>query len=172
MVLLPYGCHSHGVDYGKKGNQVPQSVWLLSFERREGRPMAKLLGPDFINLQVRDLSTSRAFYTEVLGLTEDPHFSAPGVVLFDSSAIPFALSEPRVNLDEAPHPGWGVVLWIDCDQVNELHAKMEAAGATIIQPPYDGPFGRAFVFADPDGYRITANENPWDRFPLGGRHQR
>jgi len=63
--------------------------------------MAKLLGPDFINLQVRDLSTSRAFYTEVLGLTEDPHFSAPGVVLFDSTTIPFALSEPRVNLDEA-----------------------------------------------------------------------
>jgi len=25
--------------------------------------MAKLLGPDFISLQVRDLSTSRAFYT-------------------------------------------------------------------------------------------------------------
>jgi len=29
---------------------------------------------------------------------------------------------------------------------------------------------RAFIIADPDGYRITVNENPWDRFPLGGRH--
>ncbi len=75
--------------------------------------MAKLLGPDFISLQVRNLSTSRAFYTELL-----------------------------------------------------------AKGATIIQPPYDWPFGRTFVFADPDGYRITAKENPWDRFPLGGGHQR
>ena len=37
-------------------------------------------------------------------------------------------------------------------------------------PPFDGPFGRTFVFADPDGYRLTANENPWDRFPLGGMH--
>ena len=92
--------------------------------------------------------------------------------VFDSTTIPFALSEARVNLDEAPQPGWGVALWIDCDNVNELHAKMEAAGATIIQQPYDGPFGRTFVFADPDGYRITANENPWDRFPLGGRQQR
>ena len=131
--------------------------------------MAKLLGPDFISLQVRNLSASRAFYTEMLGLTEDPHFSAPAFVLFDSSTIPFALSEAKVNLDEAPQPGWGVALWIDCDQVNELHAKMVAAGATIVTPPYDGPFGRTFVFADPDGYRITANENPWDRFPLGGR---
>jgi predicted enzyme related to lactoylglutathione lyase len=131
--------------------------------------MTKLLGPDFLNLQVRNLSTSRMFYTKVLGLTEDRSFSAPGVVLFESTTIPFALSEAKVNLDEATQPGWGVALWIDCDQVNELHAKLEAAGATIIQPPFDGPFGRTFVFADPDGYRITANENPWDRFPLGGR---
>ena len=131
--------------------------------------MAKLLGPDFLNLQVRDLATSRAFYTEVLGLTEDTSFTAPGVVLFESTTIPFALSEHKINLDEAPHPGWGVALWIDCDSVNELHAKMEAKGATIVTPPFDGPFGRTFVFADPDGYRITANENPWDRFPLGGK---
>ncbi len=134
--------------------------------------MAKLLGPDFISLQVRNISASRAFYTEVLGLTVDPGFTAPDFVLFDSSTIPFALSEARVNLDEAPQPGWGVALWIDCDNVNELHSKMEAGGATILQQPYDGPFGRTFVFADPDGYRITVNENPWDRFPLGGRHQR
>ena len=134
--------------------------------------MAKLLGPDFISLQVRNLSTSRTFYTEMLGLTVDERFNTADFVLFDTSTIPFALSEAKVNLDEAPHPGWGVALWIDCDNVNELHAKMEAAGATIIQQPYDGPFGRTFVFADPDGYRITANENPWDRFPLGGGHQR
>lgn len=134
--------------------------------------MAKLLGPDFINLQVRDLAASRAFYTEVLGLTVDPRFSAPDVVVFDSTTIPFALQGPKVNLDEAPHPGWGVALWIDCDQIDELWAKLEAAGATIIKRPYDGPFGRTFVFADPDGYQITANENPWERVPLGGRHQR
>jgi predicted enzyme related to lactoylglutathione lyase len=62
-----------------------------------------------------------------------------------------------------------MALWIDCDQINELHAKMEVVGPTIIQPPYDGPFGRTFVFADPDGYRTTANENPWDWFHLGVR---
>ena len=132
--------------------------------------MAKLLGPDFISLQVHDLSASRAFYTEMLGLTEDTRFSAPDFVLFDTNSIPFALREVKVNLDEASQPERGVTLWIDCDHVNELHAKLEAAGATISTPPYDGPFGRTFVFADPDGYRITANENPWDRFPLGGRH--
>ena len=131
--------------------------------------MAKLLGPDFINLQVRNLSASRTFYTEILGLTVDARFDTPDFVLFDSSTIPFAISAARVNLDEAPQPGWGISLWIDCDHVNELHTNMEAAGTTIIQQPFDGPFGRTFIFADPDGYRITVNENPWDRFPLGGK---
>jgi predicted enzyme related to lactoylglutathione lyase len=131
--------------------------------------MPKLLGPDFYSLQVRNFSTSRAFYTETLGLAVDSRFDTPDFVLFDTNTIPFALSQAKVNLDEAPQPGWGVALWIDCDHVNELHDKLKAAGTTIITPPFDGPFGRTFVFADPDGYRITANENPWDRFPLGGR---
>jgi predicted enzyme related to lactoylglutathione lyase len=131
--------------------------------------MAKLLGPDFISLQVRNLSASRAFYTEILGLSVDERFDTPDFVLFDTTTIPFAISSARVNLDEAPQPGWGLTLWIDCDHVDELHAKMQAAGATIIQQPFDGPFGRTFIIADPDGYRITVNENPWDRFPLGGR---
>jgi predicted enzyme related to lactoylglutathione lyase len=133
--------------------------------------MAKLLGPDFISLQVRDLAVSRKFYTEVLGLTVDERFDTPDFVLFDTNSIPFGLSKARVNLAEVPQPGSGVTLWIDCDAVDEQHARMQAAGATIVQPPFDSPFGRAFIIADPDGYRITVNENPWDRFPLGGRRR-
>ena len=133
--------------------------------------MAKLHGPDFISLQVRNLSTSRTFYTEMLGLLIDERFDTPDFVLFDSTTIPFAISEAKVNLDEAPQPGWGMTLWLDCDHVDELHAKLAAKGAIIMTPPFDGPFGRTFIFTDPDGYRITANENPWDRFPLGGRKQ-
>ncbi len=133
--------------------------------------MAKLLGPDFISLQVRNLSASRAFYTEILGLPVDARFDTADVVVFDTNTIPFALSQTTMNLDDMPQPGLGVTLWLDCDQVDELSAKLEAAGSTIIKPPFDGPFGRTFVFADPDGYRITANQNPWERFPLGGRQQ-
>ena len=131
--------------------------------------MAKLRGPDFISLQVRDFSASKRFYTELLGFSIDPEFDLPNFVLFESTSIPFALSEATINLDEAPHPGWGTNLWIDCDEVDTLSAKLEAAGVTILKPPFDGPFGRTFVFADPDGYRITANQNPWERFPLGGK---
>jgi len=133
--------------------------------------MATLRGPDFISLQVRDFSASRTFYTGVLGFGVDERFDTPDFALFESSTIPFAISQAKVNLDETPQPGMGVALWIDCDHVDEMHAKVAAAGATILTPPFDGPFGRTFVFADPDGYRITVNENPWDQFPLGGKRQ-
>jgi predicted enzyme related to lactoylglutathione lyase len=109
---------------------------------------------------------------EVLGLSVDERFDTADFVLFDTNSVPFGLSAARIHLDEAPHPGWCVTLWIDCDDVDGLYATLEAKGATIIKPPSDGPFGRNFVFADPDGYRITANQNPWDRFPLGGRQER
>ena len=131
--------------------------------------MAKLLGPDFISLQVRDLAASRAFYTDVLGFTIDERFDTPEAVVFDTNSIPFGLSQARVNLDETSQPGSGVTLWIDCDNVDELHARMAGTGASIVREPFDSPFGRAFIIADPDGYRITVNQNPWDRFPLGGR---
>ncbi len=131
--------------------------------------MARLLGPDFISLQVTDLAASRAFYTDVLGFTVDSRFDTPDFVLFDTNSIPFGLGQASMNMTEGAQAGWGVALGIDCDNVDELHNKMKAAGVTILKPPYDSPFGRAFVFADPDGYRITVNKNPWDQFPLGGR---
>ncbi len=133
--------------------------------------MARLLGPDFLSLQVRDLGASRAFYEGMLGFTLDERFITPDSVVYDTNSIPFALRQASVNQDEAPQVGLGVILWIDCDDVDGLHAKLAAAGTAIVRPPFDSPFGRAFVFADPDGYRITVNKNPWDRFPLGGRAQ-
>ncbi len=105
-----------------------------------------------------------------MGFGVDERFDTADFVLFESSTIPFALSEAKAPPDDAQQPGFGVALWIDCDHADEMHDRIAAAGATILKPPYDGPFGRTFVFADPDGYRITVNENPWDRFPLGGRN--
>src|SRR5690242_6966716 len=117
-----------------------------SVHNRTGKEtnMAKLLGPDFISLQVRDLAASRAFYTEVLGLTVDERFDTADFVLFDTNSIPFGLGAARANMAEVPQPGAGVTLWIDCGAVDELHARMQEAGATIVQPPFDSPFGRAF----------------------------
>ncbi len=62
--------------------------------------MAKLLGPDFISLQVRDLAASRTFYEKMLGFTVDERFTAPDFVPYDTNSIPFAIRQANVNLDE------------------------------------------------------------------------
>ena len=118
--------------------------------------MARLIGPDFIALQVRDLAVAQQFYTEQLGLVPAPQ-SPPNAVVFQTTPIPFAIRTPSVDLDASPHLGWGVALWIACDDADTLHTALVESGVPIVQAPFDGPFGRTFVFRDPDGYMITAH---------------
>ena len=111
-------------------------------------------GPDFVALQVRDLDASARFYTERLGLTPAPA-SPPGAVLFATEPIPFAVREPAVDLDAANRLGWGVALWLKAEDVDQLHDDLAGHGVPIVTAPFDGPFGRTFAFADPDGYVVT-----------------
>jgi len=113
-------------------------------------------GPDFIALQVRDLERAAAFYEQHLGLLRAPA-SPPGAVVFATAPVPFAVRDPLpgVDLDATPRPGLGVALWLQCTDPQELHDRLVAAGVEILTPPFDGPFGRTFAFADPDGYAVT-----------------
>ena len=118
--------------------------------------MAKVTGPDFVALQVRDLARSRQFYTERLGLEVAPQ-SPPYAVVFRTAPIPFAIREPMVDLEAVPQLGWGVALWLACDDADALAGSLEAAGVTLAQRPQDGAFGRQFSFVDPDGYILTVH---------------
>jgi predicted enzyme related to lactoylglutathione lyase len=112
------------------------------------------LGPDFISLQVRNLETSATFYTEHVGLTRAP-VSPEHAVVFATEPIAFAVREPLVDLDAVAHLGWGVAIWLKADDPQNLHDAMVLAGIPILASPADGPFGRTFTFADPDGYAVT-----------------
>jgi hypothetical protein len=41
----------------------------------------------------------------------------------------------------------------------EIHDALADAGTTIVAEPFDGPFGRTFTFADPDGYQVTLHSD-------------
>lgn len=116
-------------------------------------------GPDFISLQARDLEASQAFYGHYLGLVRSPA-GPPHAVVFQTEPIAFALRDvvAGTELDSAPQPGIGAAIWLHATEVQAIHDALAADGQTIVSAPIDGPFGRTFTFADPDGYHITLHD--------------
>jgi predicted enzyme related to lactoylglutathione lyase len=119
--------------------------------------MARVLGPSFVALQVRDLESSARFYEERLGLMRVPRVS-PDAVVFATEPVPFAVRRPLVDLEAVERLGWGVALWMRCDDAQALYESLTEAGISIAQEPFDGPFGRTFAFVDPDGYSVTVHD--------------
>jgi catechol 2,3-dioxygenase-like lactoylglutathione lyase family enzyme len=116
-------------------------------------------GPDFISLQVRDLAASQAFYERYLGLVRSPA-GPPHAVVFTTAPIAFALRDviPGTDLASAAQPGIGVALWLHATDVQQIHDALAADGHPIVSALIDGPFGRTFTFADPDGYHVTLHD--------------
>ncbi len=112
---------------------------------------------DFVSVQVRDLETSTRFYTEVLSFRVAE--TRPDAIVFENAtgAI-FAIRKPMVDL-EASRPGWGVGLWFAVPDIGALHENATVHAARVLSPPMDGPFGRMFVVADPDGYALTIHQS-------------
>lgn len=115
-------------------------------------------GPGFISLQVRDLAASAAFYEKYLGLTRQA--GPPHAVVFATTPAAFAVRDaaPGVDLDSVAQLGLGVGIWLHAAEAQNIHDVLVADGITITSAPVDGPFGRTFTFADPDGYQITLHD--------------
>ena len=114
-------------------------------------------GPSFLSLQVADLDRARDFYCRVLGLAAAPA-SPPGAQILATAPIAMAL---RTDVTPAPGTaGRGVTVWIGVEDVDALYQTATAAGATPEGEPTEGPFGRMFTVADPDGYRLTLHDSP------------
>jgi len=117
------------------------------------------IGPDFISIQVRHLDASQAFYEQYLGLVRSPA-GPPHAVVFDTKPIAFALRDivEGTDLASVSQPGIGVALWLHATDVQDIHDTLVADGRTIVSALIDGPFGRTFTFADPDGYQVTLHD--------------
>lgn len=121
--------------------------------------MPRLIGPDFIGIQTKDLDAARTFYRDIVGLTPAAK-APPGAVVFETQPIPFAVRAPVEDFDDTGKLGAGIALWFGCDDADELHAHLRERDVPIAFPPKDGPFGRYFAFVDPFGYTITAHTVP------------
>jgi hypothetical protein len=71
----------------------------------------------------------------------------------------FAVSSARRPDQPGPSPETtSIQLWWRASDTQALYEKVVSDGVRILVEPFDGPFGRTFAMADPDGYRITVYE--------------
>jgi predicted enzyme related to lactoylglutathione lyase len=116
--------------------------------------MTTPIGPDFIALQVRDLAASTKFYVEIFGFEAEAK-NPPGAIVFKTQPIALAIRDPIRPLPAEGPLGVGMALWVACKDADALHDLIVKRGGRILAPVSNGPFGRFFVAADPDGYGIT-----------------
>lgn len=115
----------------------------------------------FINLPVRDLERTKAFFT-ALGFTYNPQFTdanAACMVLSDQALV-MLLAEPffkgftkRQICDTSTHTE--VLVAVSCtsrDDVDEMVRKAIAAGGAPAMPPVDHGFMYGSSFYDVDGH--------------------
>jgi lactoylglutathione lyase len=104
-----------------------------------------------VMLVCSDLTRSRDFYREVLGL--------PVLQDLPKRPVRFALSGGAIlSLHRksdvlAVRPG-SLQLGFTVEDVDRFVADCIARGVPIFQDPYDEPFGRIAIVGDPDGYPV------------------
>lgn len=105
--------------------------------------------------QVEDMDRAVAFYRDILELP--PSYSSPYWTSIPIGGIriglhpPFEGSEPPYSL-----PGKGWVVGMQTDDIRALRAKLEAAGAWVMEGYHDTPSGAVMDFRDPDGHALQA----------------
>jgi predicted enzyme related to lactoylglutathione lyase len=112
--------------------------------------------PGFISIAVSDAERSAAFYEKYLGAVRDTFDFGPDAAAFVGWPT-FAVNAARGEAGVSPETS-SIQLWWRASDAQALYDKVSADGVTILQEPFDGPFGRTFALADPDGYRVTIYE--------------
>lgn len=126
------------------------------------------LGRIGVVLAVRDVSSTTAFYRDVLGFHVDAVFDAPAYAILTRGSMRLSLAEEGHPADDLP--GYemtaprdtrrpSAMLVIETDDCGALLADVRAKGASVASEVYRPPWGgaRAFV-ADPEGNLIELEE--------------
>ena len=114
--------------------------------------------PGFISISVADVGRSGTFYERYLGGVRDTFDFGPTSAVFVGWPT-YALSSARRPGQAGPSPETtSIQLWWRASDAQALYDLAVADGVPIVVEPFDGPFGRTFAMADPDGYRITVYE--------------
>ncbi len=111
---------------------------------------------EFASLQVRDLETSKEFYTKKLGF-ELSEMKNPEAYIFrhNKGKASFAIRKPTGNLANK-ELGIGISLWFAIDgNIEELNTRLKENGVIMVGNINQTPFGETIMAKDPDGYILT-----------------
>lgn len=119
--------------------------------------------PMWVDLSSSDPARSGEFYAKLLGwqieVSQDPQYG--GYAIARIGGMDVAGIGPKQSAD-AP-TAW--MVYIGTNDAEDLAKKVQAAGGTVIAPPFDvGDQGRMAVFQDPSGAFISA----WQPTTMGG----
>lgn len=153
--------------------EVPQQGWMAMIVDPTGAAFGLWQGTGHLgaeiedeagavswrDLQTGDLPAATAFYSALLGADTRA---------FEGSALPYTVLSKAgrdiCGIAQLPDAGAEAPShWLTYFDVRDLDAAITAAreaGGKVIQPPFDTPFGRMAVLADPFGATFSLN---WDR---------
>jgi len=102
---------------------------------------------DYVEFGVSDIERMKAFYGRAFGWTFTDY--GPDYCEFSDGRLKggFTTLSPV-------RPG-GALIVLYGDDMEQLVAKVEAAGGRINKPIFPFPGGRRFQFIDPDGYELA-----------------
>ena len=107
-------------------------------------------------LETRDMKAASAFYEAVLGWTShswDP--DAPDSYINFKAGDDYVAGMLNINGSEFDHIPNHWFAYIHVDDIAETIAKTEAAGGTVMKPPFEVPkVGLIAVIADPTGAAV------------------
>jgi uncharacterized glyoxalase superfamily protein PhnB len=109
-------------------------------------------------LGYEDLERARAFFLDALGfedeweVRDDSGDLARSHLRFGDTVL--MLDKPGAHNVLSPRAAGGVthLIVISVGDVDAHHARAAGAGATVLVPPFDRPWGRDYEISDPEGY--------------------
>jgi len=106
---------------------------------------------DYVELNVADISRSKAFYGEAFGWT---------FVDYGPDYCEFSDGHMKGGFDATGKVETGgplVILY--GDDLKAIQSAIENAGGKIVKPVFEFPGGKRFHFTDPDGYELAVWTN-------------
>ncbi|HZI63186.1 MAG TPA: VOC family protein [Thermoanaerobaculia bacterium] len=129
-------------------------------ERRLRKPEALRLRTFSPGFTVDDLQRSIEFYTRALGFMVSERWTSAGKlrgVMLKAGLCELGISQDDFSKGRERRKGEGVRVWCETVQdIDELAARIRAAGGKLTQEPKDQTWGvRSLSVDDPDGFHLT-----------------